>query len=656
MTAASFQNDARQMLASARSTLFRLRAWVLLSALIWVPACGSHAGASPATYYVDFDRGSDQASGLNAAQAWKHAPGDPQAQDGPRRAALQPGDKVLFRGGVVYRGAILLQTSGEAGRPITYAGQGFGDGRAIFSGRDLVRVQVRACEAQPGCAGLPAAADLRVIDLPQPIRPSDQVRVDGQLLTLAQAPELPDSFWYDDLKHYQPASRSDLTGAGDRWRLRNGFIRKALGDAPVADLVVEVWGQPNAIASARAETYDPGSSTVVLRTSELTPYDDQDTLFALANHPALIRRADQFATLDKGVRLVVKAPLALGDGQVEVSRRGVAFTLAAVSHVAIESFDIQGFAGGDKDWGSGSALLSNGAQAQDVSFRDNEVHDLTSWAGSGAVQVSNISGLSVTDNRFFRLWRGAGVMLGGKSSDIQIRRNSFDQIGRTGMLVIGARRVWIDRNRLTGLWAHHGNGLSVYLNNQDVLVSNNLIRETPRGITFQGPDRANGEPNRIVFRRNLILATREESFALQSWGGDTQGVTIEGNVLLVKDGGYALGLTGVDKAVVVRRNLVGSMRVGGAPPGDWILRDNVFLGGNYIVSPEAEAAWSRTNKDAWGLAGPAAAMLATPPRVTPKICAILLGDNEPPAGLDWLPAADRETLSKGVGPDGLCAP
>lgn len=656
MTVASLENHARQTWTGASSTLFRLRALVLLAALIWVPACSSHAGSSPTTYYVDFDRGSDQASGLDEAQAWKHAPGDPQAQDGPRRAALQPGDRVLFRGGVVYRGAILLQTSGEAGRPITYSGRGFGAGRAIISGRDVVPAQVRACDAQPGCAGLPASSDLRVIDLPQPVRPSDQVRLGGQLLNLAQAPDLPDGFWYDDLKHYQPASRSNLTLASDRWRLRNGFIRKTLGAAPVEDLVVQVWGQPNAIATARAESYDPGSSTLVLKTPELKPYDDQDTLFALANHPTLIRRADQFATLDKGARLVVKAPLALGDGQVEVSRRGVAFTLAAVSHVAIEGFDIQGFTGGDKDWGSGSALLSNGAPVRDVTFRDNEVHDLTSWAGSGAVQVSNISGLSVADNRFFRLWRGAGVMLGGKSSDIQIVRNSFDQIGRTGILVIGARRVWIDRNRLTALWAHHGNGVSVYLNNQDVLVSNNLIRETPRGITFQGPDMANGEPNRIVFRRNLVLATREESFALQSWGGDTQGVTIEGNVLLVKDGGYALGLTGVDRAVVVRRNLVGSMRVGGEPPGDWVLRDNVFLGDNYIVSPEAAAAWSRTNKDAWGLGGPAFAMFAAPPRATPKVCAILLGNEEPPAGLDWLSPDDRAKLSKGVGPDGLCAP
>jgi hypothetical protein len=639
------------MTAASLKNLARLRVRVLLSALAWLPALGGQA----ATYYVDFDHGSDRAAGLAANQAWKHAPGDPQAQDGPAQAALQPGDTVLFRGGVVYRGAILMEASGAPGQPITYRGKGFGDGRAIISGRDPVAVRVRACDAQPGCAGLPSAPELRVLDLPQSVRPSDQVLLDGQLLTLAQAPDLPDNFWYDDLKHYQAASRSDLTRAGDRWRLRNGFIRKTLGDAPVGDLVVSLWGQPNAIASARAETYDPAAGAVVLKAPELKPYDDQDTLFALANHPALIRRAGAFATLDGGARLVVNAPLPLGDGRIEVSRRGVAFTLGSVSHVAIEGFDIQGFAGGDRDWGAGSALLSNGAPARDVAFRDNQVHDLTSWAGSGAVQVSNISELSVTDNRFFRLWRGAGVMLGGKSSDIRILRNDFDQIGRTGMLVIGARRVWIDRNRLTGLWAHHGNGVSVYLNNQDVLISNNLIRDTPRGITFQGAD-AEGQPNRIVFRRNLILATREESFALQSWGGDTQGVTIEGNLLLVKDGGYALGLTGADKGLVVRRNLVGSMRVGGTPPGDWIVRDNVFLGDNYIVSPEAEAAWARSNKDAWGLAGPATAMFATPPRAAPKVCAILLGDAEPPANLDWLTSADRAALSKGVGPDGLCAP
>jgi hypothetical protein len=656
MTAARFQHDARRPWAGAWPALFRLRAWALLSALIWLPACGSQAGAPAATYYIDFDHGSDQASGLAEAQAWKHTPGDPQAQDGPRRTTLRAGDKVLFRGGVIYRGAIRLEDSGADGQPITYSGQGFGTGRAIISGRDLIPVQVRACEAAAGCAGLAAAPDLRVIEMPQPVRPSDQVLIDDQLLALAQTPDLPDSFWYDDLKHYQRAAPSDLTMDGGRWRLRNSFIRRVLGAAPVDDLVVHVWGQPNAVSSARAESYDPGSSTVVLQDPGLKPYEDQDTLFALVNHPALLHRPYEFATLDRGARLVVRAPLPLGEGRIEVSRRRAAFTLGEVSHLVLQGFDIQGFTGADNDRGGGSALLSSGQPARDVTFRDNEVHDLTSWDGSGAVHVSNISNLSVVDNRFFRLWRGAGVMLGGKSQDIQILRNSFDHIGRTGMLVIGAKRVWIDRNRLTNVWAHHGNGLSVYLNNQDVLISNNLIRDTPRGITFQGSDVADGEPNRIVIRRNLILATREESFALQSWGGDTKGVTIEGNALLVKDGGYALGLTGVDKGVVVRRNLISAMRVGGAPPRDWVVRDNVFLGDNYIVSAEAADAWSRTNKDSWGLAGPAAALLATPPQAAPKVCAVLLGDNAPATDLEWLPAADQGKLSKGVGPDDLCAP
>jgi hypothetical protein len=646
-------NDRSRRCAAGR---LHLRAWALLSALIWLPACGSQAGAPPTTYYVDFDHGSDQAYGQAETQAWQHAPGDPQAQDGPRRTRLGPGDKVLFRGGVIYRGAIRLDDSGAADQPITYSGLGFGAGRAIISGRDLIPVRVRACEASAGCAGLAAAADLRVVELPQPVKPSDQVVVDGQMLHLAQTPELPDSFWYDDLRHYQRAALSDLTLAGGRWRLRHGFIRKSLGSAPLDDLVVHIWGQPNAVSSVRAEAYDPASSAVLLQAPELMPYEHRDTLFALANHPALIRRAHEFATLDNGARLVVKAPLPPGDRQVEISRRGAAFTLGEVSHVVLQGFDIQGFTGGERDWGAGSALLSSGKPADDVTFRDNEVHDLTSWDGSGAVHVSNISRLSVIDNRIFRLWRGAGVMLGGKSQDIQIRRNSFDQIGRTGMLVIGARRVWIDRNRLSGLFAHHGNGISIYLGNQDVLISNNLIGETTRALTFQGGGGVNAQPNRIVIRRNLIQATGDEAAAVQSWGGPTLGVTLEGNVLLAPEGGFALRLTDADQDLLVRHNLVAGMAVGGSPPANWILRDNVFLADNYIVSPDADAAWARVNKaPIFGFAGQAAAMFGKPPVAGPKACAALLGAGEAPAGLAWL-GADQAKLSPGIGPDDLCAP
>ena len=89
-----------------------------------------------AEYYVDFDGGKDSAAGTSADQAWKHSPGDPAAEGGPKAAKLGPGDTVLFKGSVVYRGTIAIGAGGAEGKPLVFDGNSgrFGQGRAIIDG------------------------------------------------------------------------------------------------------------------------------------------------------------------------------------------------------------------------------------------------------------------------------------------------------------------------------------------------------------------------------------------------------------------------------------------------------------------------------------------------------------------------------------------
>jgi hypothetical protein len=89
------------------------------------------------TYYVDFAQGSDDNPGTSPSSPWKHAPGDPDATGVVANASLNPGARVLFKGGVVYYGTIVLQWSGSAGLPVTYDGNSAGDfgiGPAIVDG------------------------------------------------------------------------------------------------------------------------------------------------------------------------------------------------------------------------------------------------------------------------------------------------------------------------------------------------------------------------------------------------------------------------------------------------------------------------------------------------------------------------------------------
>src|SRR5690606_17254624 len=63
-------------------------------------------------YFVDFDRGSDNATGETTISPFRHAPGDPSASGIAANVKLLPGDTVYFKGGVVYKGTIVVPSSG----------------------------------------------------------------------------------------------------------------------------------------------------------------------------------------------------------------------------------------------------------------------------------------------------------------------------------------------------------------------------------------------------------------------------------------------------------------------------------------------------------------------------------------------------------------
>ena len=103
------------------------------------PAGGpSSAGA---TYYVDFETGKDENSGRLPAAAFKHCPGDTEATAMAKGVKLAAGDKVIFKGGVDYRGTVTVAWSGKEGQPIVYDGNTegkFGQGKAIIQGGEPV--------------------------------------------------------------------------------------------------------------------------------------------------------------------------------------------------------------------------------------------------------------------------------------------------------------------------------------------------------------------------------------------------------------------------------------------------------------------------------------------------------------------------------------
>ncbi len=189
-----------------------------------------------ATYYVDFQGGDNEADGLTPQTAWKHSPGDRNATGKPGAVELQPGDTVVFKGGVAYVGEIQLSVSGSEGKPITLDGNTagtFGEGRAVLDGARMITNWQR-CESAEQVRGNPRWKEIVYADLDVdlssnfdqgrfvPHRDAGEARqapwqrlflVDGErrIMPVAQAPKPSDPF-YPDLPadfHHAPHPVTD---------------------------------------------------------------------------------------------------------------------------------------------------------------------------------------------------------------------------------------------------------------------------------------------------------------------------------------------------------------------------------------------------------------------------------------------------------------
>ena len=87
--------------------------------------CLAWTGPVAATkYYVNSQSGDDAADGESPAQAWR-------SLQKASNADLGPGDEVLFRRGMIFRGRLVPKKSGAPSRPIVYGAYGQGDKPSI---------------------------------------------------------------------------------------------------------------------------------------------------------------------------------------------------------------------------------------------------------------------------------------------------------------------------------------------------------------------------------------------------------------------------------------------------------------------------------------------------------------------------------------------
>jgi hypothetical protein len=113
--------------------------------------------------YIDFDAGSDDNAGDSKDKPWKHHPWDANATGGAK--ACKGVHTYVFKGGVVYRGALKAAESGAPGNPIRLTRDpDWGKGEAIFYGSTQIKGGWKKANAEEA-PGIPQPEKVWYIDL-----------------------------------------------------------------------------------------------------------------------------------------------------------------------------------------------------------------------------------------------------------------------------------------------------------------------------------------------------------------------------------------------------------------------------------------------------------------------------------------------------------
>src|SRR3989339_251431 len=223
---------------------------------------GIAATCAPNTYYVDFESGNDANDGTCTDSAWEHAPGDPSATGNAASVSLSPGNSVLFRGGVVYRGRIAVGNDGTSSNRITYKGDGWGSERAIIDGSTPVESSWTACASAADCGNNPNWGNIYYTTLRESIDFFALVLEDGDFLYFAQDPNMGDQFWYDMRQEYLNLDLSDPDVSISSTHITDPDYFTQSDPHYWDNAQVAVWIDSNWIGVAQITGFDPSTDTI----------------------------------------------------------------------------------------------------------------------------------------------------------------------------------------------------------------------------------------------------------------------------------------------------------------------------------------------------------------------------------------------------------
>lgn len=490
------------------------------------------------TFYIDYDEGSDYLSGKSPQNAWKHSPGDKSAKGVPSTFRLKPGDKLIFRGGVAYKGSIDINADGVEGNLIQYVGNQWGSSKAIIDGSEkLITESVNICNSESSVCRKARYREYSIyrILLNKNISSDEKLYLSGlDRLTLSRVPDLVETSFEKDISTYFNIKDGDGSIVTRDGLLRDVRNRKYWPQSDCNQCKVSFWHQPNEVLTLHINDYNYNNGLIKYPPeSNIKLYEDQDNKYSILNHPGGISIEGEYAVSGNEILVYMNEKTKLSG--LSRSHLNTGFDLNGSSYISIIGFEIV------NQKMSAISIKKQGSTGVDISELD--IHDLGQSDKSIAIDVYRAKNLNVNKSKLYALKNASSIGV-RESEAIIIDNVEINNVGNTAIRLYGNRNVVVSGARINRLYSLHGNGISIYLNNRDIKIINSVIDDVFRPITFHGDDILGSGPieisNNIIQGVSMFNNHVYSHYSVSGWGRKMNGVLIFNNIILMDGNGVGL--------------------------------------------------------------------------------------------------------------------